>query len=172
MNAAPVVAAVGLGGNVGDSARIVLRTFASLQALPRSRVLATSALYRTPAWGLQAQADFVNAAASLETTLAPRELLDALLEIERDAGRVRKADGSDRWGPRVLDLDLLLYGAATLDEPGLRVPHPHLQQRAFALVPLCEVLPNAWIPGVGGAREALAAIDAGGIEKLDRDPPS
>ena len=168
---APVVAAVDLGGNVGDSARVLLRAFEALRALPDTRLLAASSLYRTPAWGLEAQADFTNAAAALETGLPPGALLDALLGIERDFGRVRAADGSDRWGPRILDLDLLLYGDDVLDQPGMRVPHPHLHRRAFALVPLLEALPGASIPGVGTARDALAALDAGGIERLDPPRP-
>lgn len=163
---APVVAAVGLGGNVGDSAAILSRALAALRALPHSSLLAASALYRTPAWGLEAQADFCNAAAALETRLQPGALLDALLRIERDFGRVRAADGSDRWGPRILDLDLLLYGDAVIDGPGIRVPHPHLHLRAFALVPLLDVLPDARIPGIGPAREALAALDAGGVARM------
>lgn len=164
----PVVAAVGLGGNVGDSARILVQAFAALAELPETRLLAASALYRTPAWGLEAQADFINAVAALETRLAPGALLEALLRIERDFGRVRAADGSDRWGPRTLDLDLLLYGDAVIDAPGLRVPHPQLHERAFALVPLLEVLPETDIPGVGPARDALAKVDATGVMPLDR----
>lgn len=164
---APVVAAVGLGGNVGDSVRILVQAFGVLAELPDTRLLAASALYRTPAWGLEAQADFINAVAAVETRLAPGALLDALLRIERDFGRVRAADGSDRWGPRTLDLDLLLYGDAVIDAPGLCVPHPQLHERAFALVPLLEVLPAADIPGVGSARDMLAKIDATGIARLD-----
>lgn len=163
---APVVAAVGLGGNVGDSARTLLQAFALLDALPDSRLLGTSALYRTPAWGLEAQADFTNAVATLETRMRAGMLLDALLGIEREFGRVRAPDGRDRWGPRILDLDLLLYGDAMIDEPGIRVPHPHLHARAFALVPLLEVMPDARIPGVGKVRDALAALDASTIRRL------
>lgn len=163
----PVVAAVGLGGNVGDSASIVSQAFEALRDLPQCRVLAVSALYRTPAWGLEAQADFCNAAVALETRLPPAALLDALLRIERDFGRVRAVDGSDRWGPRILDLDLLLYGDAVIDGPGIRVPHPHLHLRAFALVPLLDVLPDASIPGIGLARDALAGLDAGNVVALD-----
>ena len=163
---APVVAAVGLGGNVGDSARILQQALAALRALPRSRLLAASPLYRTPAWGVEAQPDFSNAAAALETRLPAVALLDALLRIERDFGRIRAADGSDRWGPRILDLDLLLYGDAVIEAPGIRVPHPHLHARAFALVPLLDVLPGARIPGRGYARDALAELDAGSIERL------
>lgn len=159
----PAVACVGLGGNLGDVAATLRSAIAALAALPRTRLLRTSRFYRTPPWGMEAQPGFVNAAVALETGLAARALLDALLRIERDFGRVR---GDDRWGPRTLDLDLLLYGEAVVDEPGLRVPHPRLPERAFALVPLLDVLPEAVIPGIGPAREALAALDAVGIEPL------
>ncbi|AOH36672.1 MAG: 2-amino-4-hydroxy-6-hydroxymethyldihydropteridine diphosphokinase, partial [Gammaproteobacteria bacterium] len=167
----PAIAAVGLGGNVGDSARVLGQAFEALAGLPQTRLLATSALYRTPAWGLEDQADFVNAVAALETALEPAALLGHLFAIERRFGRVRAADGSDRWGPRTLDLDILLHGEAVIDEPGLRIPHPRLHERAFALVPLLDVLPEAVIPGVGPAREALAAVDAGGVRRLHRPRP-
>ena len=162
----PVAAVIGLGANLGDAVATVRAALAALGSLPETRQLKASRLYRTPAWGKRDQADFINAAALLETTLAPRALLDGLLAIERDFGRIRAADGSDRWGPRLLDLDLLLYGEAELDEPGLRVPHPHLHQRAFALLPLVEVAPEAVIPGVGPARRALAAMATDGIEAV------
>lgn len=162
----PVVAVVGLGGNVGDSGQTLRRAFQALEDLPDSTVLATSPLYRTPAWGVEDQADFINAAAAISTALAPQALLDALFGIERDFGRVRAADGSDRWGPRTLDLDLLLYADAVIDAPGMRVPHPRLHERAFALVPLLDVAPDAGIPGIGPARAALAALDAGEIQRL------
>lgn len=160
------VAFVGLGSNLGDSAAILRGAFEALAALPGTRLLRASSLYRTPAWGVTAQPDFVNAAAMLETTLAPQALLRAMLAIEREAGRDRREDGSDRWGPRTLDLDLLLYGQHCLDEPGLRLPHPHLHQRAFALLPLLEIAPDAQIPGIGPVRDALAQLEIGDIQTL------
>jgi len=138
----------------------------ALDALPDTRVLQASRLYRTPAWGKTDQPAFVNAAAVLDTTLDARALLDAMLGIERDFGRDRATDGSDRWGARTLDLDLLLYGDAVIDEPGLRVPHPHLHQRAFALVPLVEIAPDIVIPGHGRASEIVAAMVTGDIQAL------
>lgn len=164
---APALAVVGLGGNIGDAAATVRAAFDALDQMEGTRVLSRSRLYRTPAWGVTAQADFVNAAALLETTLPPQALLQALLQLERDAGRQRSADASDRWGPRVLDLDLLLYGDAAIDLPGLHVPHPRLAERAFALVPLVEVAPDAIIPGVGPAAHALAALVTDDILELD-----
>ena len=158
------LAAVGLGANLGDAATTVRAAFVALDGVPGTRLLRASRLYRTPAWGVTGQPDFVNAAVLLDTTLAPRALLDALLQVEREFGRVR-VDG-ERWGPRTLDLDLLLFGDATIDEPGLRVPHPHLHERAFALLPLLDAWPDAAIPGIGAARDCAAAMAADGIEAL------
>lgn len=161
-----VVACIGLGGNLGDSAAIVAAALQALDRLPQTRLLRESRRYRTPAWGVTAQPDFVNAAALVETRLPARALLQHLLALERDYGRVRAADDSDRWGPRVLDLDILLYGDHEVDEPGLVLPHPRLPQRAFALLPLLDVLPEAVIPGVGPARDALEKLETAGIEAL------
>ena len=161
---AAVTAIVGLGGNEGDAIAVLRAALVGLDLLPGTRLLRASPLYRTPAWGRTDQPDFINAAAALETTLAPRELLDRLLAVERAFGRIRGADGSDRWGPRRLDLDILLYGDAVIDAPGLRVPHPHLHERAFALVPLLDVAPDAVIPGIGPARDAPGVMAAGDIE--------
>ncbi len=160
----PVVAFVGLGGNLGDAAATLRGALQALQRLPQTRLLQGSRLYRTPAWGHRAQPDFINAVAMLQTTLPARGLLDALLGIEREFGRERTP--GERWGPRTLDLDLLLYGEAVLDEPGLHVPHPHLHERAFALLPLLELAPEIVIPGVGRAADAAAAMAGDGIEAL------
>lgn len=157
---------VGLGANLGDAVATVQAAFVALDALPRTRVLRASRLYRTPAWGKTDQPAFVNAAAVLETELDARTLLDAMLSIERDFGRDRASDGSDRWGARTLDLDLLLYGTDAIDEPGLRVPHPHLHERAFALVPLIEIAPDLVIPGHGRAADLVAAMVTGDIHAL------
>ena len=160
------IACVGLGANLGDAAATVRAAQQALGGLPGTRLVAASRLYRTPAWGKREQPDFINAAALLETSLPARALLDGLLEIERRFGRTRAADGSDRWGARTLDLDLLLYGAEVIDEPGLHVPHPHLHERAFALVPLLEVAPLAVIPGHGLACELPSAMASGDIQAL------
>jgi 2-amino-4-hydroxy-6-hydroxymethyldihydropteridine diphosphokinase len=162
----PVLAFVGLGGNVGDSVATLRAAVHRLMTVPRSRVASVSRFYRTPAWGQENQADFVNAVVAIETALAPKMLLDELLHIERDFGRERAADGSGRWGPRVLDLDILLYGDRVVDEPGLHVPHPYLHERAFALVPLLDLVSDIEIPGRGSARRALAQVGGAGIESL------
>jgi len=161
---ATTIALVGLGGNLGDAAATLRHAFKELDALPRTRLLRASKLYRSSAWGRTDQPDFINAAAMLQTGLDARELLDAMLEIEHHAGRERRVD--DRWGPRTLDLALLLYGDAVIDEPGLHVPHPHLHERSFALVPLVEIAPDAMIPGIGSARAALAAMEPSDIEAI------
>lgn len=160
---ASVRACVGLGGNVGDAAATLRAAVEALDRLPHTRLLRASPLYRTPAWGVEAQPDFVNAAALLETTLDARALLDGLLGIERAFGRERR----ERWGPRSLDLDLLLYADSRIDEPGLHVPHPHLHERAFALRPLADVAPEMQVPGQGRVTELLARVDASACLPLD-----
>lgn len=157
---------IGLGGNLGDVPATLHDALAVLGGLPCTVLLRASRLYLTPAWGITAQPDFVNAVAMVDTALPPQTLLDNLLRIERDAGRDRRADGSDRWGPRTLDLDLLLYGERVIDTPALTVPHPHLHERAFVLVPLLEIAPDLRIPGRGAAADALAAMASGDIQTL------
>lgn len=161
-----VLAHVGLGGNLGEVADTFARAAGALGALPDTRWLGMSRLYRTPAWGVRDQPDFLNAVCALRTRLDAGALMAALLEIEICCGRTRAVDGSDRWGPRTLDLDLLLFGDARIAQPGLQVPHPRLHTRAFALVPLLDIAPDAVIPGIGRADAALAALDADGIEAL------
>jgi 2-amino-4-hydroxy-6-hydroxymethyldihydropteridine diphosphokinase len=151
---------VGLGGNTGDPVATLRAAIGELDKLPGTRLLRSSKLYRSPAWGPVAQPDFINAVALLDTSLDALALLDGMLGIERVFGRERH----ERWGPRSLDLDLLLYGDSVIDVPGLRVPHPHLHERAFMLVPLLELDPLASIPGRGSAREALAVLASEGIE--------
>jgi 2-amino-4-hydroxy-6-hydroxymethyldihydropteridine diphosphokinase len=146
--------AVALGSNLEDPERQVARGFEELAALPQTRLLASSRLYRTSPVGYVDQPDFANACALLETELEPRPLLDALLRIEKAHGRVREIPN----GPRTLDLDIVLYGDQVVDEPGLRVPHPRAHERAFVLAPLVEVWPDAVIPGHGSARQCLRQV--------------
>jgi 2-amino-4-hydroxy-6-hydroxymethyldihydropteridine diphosphokinase len=154
----PVRAAIGLGGNLGDAAATLREALQALDQLPGTRLLRASPLYRTPAWGRTDQPDFANAAALVDTTLSARALLDALLDLERRFGRRREADM--HWGPRTLDLDLLLYGDAAIDEPGLHVPHPHLHERAFVLLPLARIAADMDVPGRGRVSTLLAGVDA------------
>jgi 2-amino-4-hydroxy-6-hydroxymethyldihydropteridine diphosphokinase len=152
---------VALGGNLGDVENTLMEAFFALDGLPQTSVRSQSALYRTRAWGRTDQPDFINAVAELNTWLAPRILLDKLLEIEEKHGRVRSE--GEKWGPRELDLDLLTYGDESLDEPGLHLPHPRLHERAFVLVPLAEIAPTLLIPGRGSVTDLLAAVDASGV---------
>lgn len=157
---------IGLGANLGDAPSTLRQAGDALARLPGLADVRLSSLYRSPAWGRQDQPDFINAVAAADTSLTPTALLGALLAIERGFGRRRADDGSDRWGPRTLDLDLLLYGQQMVSLPALVVPHPCLHLRAFALVPLLELAPAALIPGVGQAADALALVDQAGIEAL------
>jgi 2-amino-4-hydroxy-6-hydroxymethyldihydropteridine diphosphokinase len=141
----------------------VLDAFAQLAALKSTRLEARSRLYRTHPMGPQDQPDFVNAAAGLMTRLSARELLEALLERERAAGRNRQ----ERWGPRVLDLDLIWLAGAVIDEPDLTVPHPGVSERNFVLYPLCDVAPDLFIPGHGRVRDMMERAGDAGIAILE-----
>lgn len=161
---ARVIAYVGLGGNVGDAAGTLRLAFEQLDALPETKLLAASSLYRTAPVGGIEQADFVNAVAQIETALLPEVLLQALFVIERAHGRDRSIE--ERWGPRTLDLDLLLYGEDVINIDGLTVPHPRIAERTFVLVPLVEIAPDALIPGHGRATDVLAALESFTCEAL------
>lgn len=156
---------VGMGGNIGDVANTLMEAIWALEALPQTSVRSQSDLYRSPPWGRTDQAQFINAVVELQTRLAPSILLDRLIEIEERFGRVRNAD--ERWGPRTLDLDLLLYGDQTIQVPGLCIPHPHLHERGFVLVPLAQIAPNLDVPGQGRVADLLADIDASAITLID-----
>jgi 2-amino-4-hydroxy-6-hydroxymethyldihydropteridine diphosphokinase len=146
-----ILAYVGLGSNLGDREALI-RQAAELIGAKR-----LSSLFETEPWGRSQQPMFLNAAAEIETPLAPRQLLVHLLDVERRLGRERIGP---RWGPRTIDLDLLLYGDETIDEPGLVVPHPRLTEREFALRPLAELVPSLKIPGNGTVQEALAGLQS------------
>ena len=161
VRATPVVAYVGLGSNLSDPAAQVRQAMAELNGLPESELLARSPLYRTAPLGPADQPDYVNAVVSLETRLSPRGLLEALQAIERAHGRQR--DGT-RWGPRTLDLDILLYGDERLREPGLQIPHPEMGNRAFVLVPLADVAAEGLsVPGMGPLTELIERCPSEGV---------
>jgi len=141
---------ISLGANLGDREETIR---AAIAALPG--VVAVSELRDTEPVGITDQPRFLNGAARLETELSPRQLLETLLEIERGLGRERR----QRWGPRTIDLDLLLYGDETVDEPGLTVPHRRLHERRFALEPLADLDPELVVPGRGKVRDLLAELD-------------
>jgi 2-amino-4-hydroxy-6-hydroxymethyldihydropteridine diphosphokinase len=153
---AEVEAYVGIGSNLGDREGNVRRALELLGADPHIEVVAVSRLRETEPVGLLEQPDFVNAAAHVRIELSPRELLDRLLEVERELGRVRTGE---RYGPRTIDLDLLLYGQEVVEEPGLRVPHPRLAERRFALEPLLDLDPALNVPGRGSVQALLARLE-------------
>ena len=154
---------VGLGGNVGDVRSTFDQAIALLCEHGMVRMTARSFDYRTPPWGITEQPPFVNAVISVATKLAPHELLALAAETERKLGRDRARER--RWGPRTIDLDLLAYDDLVLIDRDLILPHPHLFERAFVLVPLAEIAPDLVIAGIR-VRDALERLNASGIEKL------
>lgn len=158
----PVTAYIALGSNLGDPQHQLRRAVAELAELPDSRLLAVSPWYRSAAVGPGDQPDYLNGVAALETTLPPKALLDALHCLEDAHGRVR----TRHWGPRTLDLDLLLYGAQRIDEPDLHVPHPRLKTRNFVVFPLADIAADLSLPDGTTVRELLANTPAEGIVRL------
>lgn len=149
---------IGLGGNLGDPRAAMRSALRLIGRDAQTEIVAVSSLYRTPPWGKIDQPDFLNAVAELRTRLAPRVLLDLCLSVEAELHRVRK----ERWGPRSIDLDLLVYGNRDIDEEGLTVPHPRMLERAFVLVPLAEIAPGLEVGGDTIAQH-LARVGAAGI---------
>lgn len=161
---------IGLGSNMGDPEQQLRGAMAALQDLADCQVTWRSRLYRTQPVGGPQQPDFINAVARMVTTLAPLDLLRALHQLETQAGRQRRLEVY--WGPRILDLDLLIYGDAIVHSPTLTLPHPRLHERAFVLLPLAEYDPQLRIPGAGCVNDHLpATVHGQGIKVLadDRD---
>ncbi|MEO6362173.1 MAG: 2-amino-4-hydroxy-6-hydroxymethyldihydropteridine diphosphokinase [Caldimonas sp.] len=156
-----VDAFVGLGANLGPAATTLTAAFAALCGLPHTRLVARSSLYRSAPIDADGP-DYVNAAAWIRTALGPAELLAGLQAIELAHGRERPYPNA----PRTLDLDLLLYGRSSIDEPGLTVPHPRLHLRAFVLAPLAEIAPLLEIAGLGRVKELLAGVEAQRVDRL------
>ncbi|MBS0003011.1 MAG: 2-amino-4-hydroxy-6-hydroxymethyldihydropteridine diphosphokinase [Thioalkalivibrio sp.] len=161
---APVSAFIGIGANLGEPVAQVFDALARLgRDLPETRLSGRSRLYRNPPMGPRDQPDYVNAVARLETRLEPCALLHRLQAIEVACGRRRDAT---RWGPRLLDLDLLLFGEEVIDEPGLRVPHPGIAERDFVLLPLLELAPGLMIPGHGPVAALCRGISGTGLQAV------
>jgi 2-amino-4-hydroxy-6-hydroxymethyldihydropteridine diphosphokinase len=155
---------LGLGGNLGDPRSAMASALQAIDAVPEIAVRAVSSLYKTPPWGKTDQPDFLNAVACVETRLKPRALLEACLAAEKALKRVRL----ERWGPRVIDIDVLWFEGRTVDEPGLQIPHPRMLERAFVMAPLAEIVPDLMLDdrSAGAIAEAL---DRSGIEKVTTD---
>ncbi len=154
-----------LGGNLGDPAKAMGAALRLIEADPETDVVAVSSLFRTPPWGKLDQPDFLNVAAEVLTGLAPRAFLDLCLEAERRLKRERR----ERWGPRLIDIDILMFGERSISEPGLELPHPRMSQRAFVLVPLVEIAPGLEIDGKP-ISFYLDAVGSAGIERLPSGP--
>jgi 2-amino-4-hydroxy-6-hydroxymethyldihydropteridine diphosphokinase len=162
---------VGLGANLGpDPAAAILAALDCLDREPCIRVLRRSRLYRAPPWGPVPQPDFVNAVAEIATTLATPDVVGRLLAVERRLGRRREGP---RFGPRTIDLDLLLDGGRVVAEPGVAVPHPRLSERAFVLKPLTEIDPDVQVPGHGLASALLSGLGdaADAVRPIETDTP-
>ncbi|CAD5107905.1 2-amino-4-hydroxy-6-hydroxymethyldihydropteridine diphosphokinase [Zestomonas carbonaria] len=158
---------IGLGSNLAEPAEQLRAAIAAIAALPHSQLARVSSLYASDPLGPPDQPRYVNAVAALDTTLAPLELLDALQRIELDQGRQRKAE---RWGPRTLDLDILLFGDRAIDEPRLTVPHYHMHARPFVLYPLSEIAEDLTLPDGRPLVALLADCPFEGIERLPATP--
>jgi 2-amino-4-hydroxy-6-hydroxymethyldihydropteridine diphosphokinase len=159
---ATVKAALGLGGNLGDVRKAFERALTALALDPEVELAARSSLYRTAPWGPVRQPPFLNMAALVRTRLAPHALLDLCLAIEAQEGRLR----AERYGPRTLDIDILIYGDLTLSDDRLTLPHPRLIERGFALVPLAEIAPDLVIEG-RRLGDIAGSLDRSGIERLN-----
>jgi 2-amino-4-hydroxy-6-hydroxymethyldihydropteridine diphosphokinase len=158
-----IPAYVALGSNLDDPRAQVERAFAALSAVQGARLVARSSLYRSPPFGQVAQPDFINAVAGMLTTVPAGEFLAELKSIEQRLGRARPVE---RWGPRSIDLDLLVHGTTRLAEPGITVPHAGIAERAFVLAPLAEIAPDLDVPGLGSVRTLAAAVPSSGLERV------
>lgn len=160
---APTRVALGLGSNIGETKENLELALRHLQSTPGITLVARSSDYRTPPWGPVPQDDYRNICVVIDTTLSPRKLLERCLAIELKMGRVRDI----RWGPRLIDIDVLIYGLAAVNEDGLTIPHPRMAERAFVLVPLAEIWPDAPVKDQHTATEALRTCpDLEAVEKL------
>lgn len=156
---------VGLGSNMHDPARQVRQALKSLAEQPGLQLMRQSRLYSSAPWGEIDQPPFVNAVAEMQCDASPQAVMAILLDIERAQGRIR-GEGS-RWGPRIIDLDLLLYDDVVINETNLVLPHPHLHERAFVLLPLHELAPHLVVPGHGSIDALIAHVDTADCAVID-----
>lgn len=170
MTSAAMRAWIGIGSNLDNPLAQVRQALDALAALPDCSGLQCSSLYRTPPLGPPGQPDYINAVCTVDTGLSPRQLLRQLQALETRQGRVR----TERWGPRTLDLDLLLYGPLVMDDQELTIPHPRLRERAFVLLPMLELLRHlnpaggTRLDGVGDLQALLREVDCRGVEKVSK----
>ncbi|MEZ9328178.1 2-amino-4-hydroxy-6-hydroxymethyldihydropteridine diphosphokinase [Vibrio breoganii] len=157
---------IAVGSNLGDPVAQAKQAIERLRDLPRSRVIQASSLYSSTPMGPQNQPDYINAVVKIETELQPLELLDNTQKIENEQGRVRK---EERWGPRTLDLDIILYGDETIDQPRLVVPHYGMREREFVLYPLLEIEPNLILPDGSALSQLIESVDRNGLQVWDRN---
>ncbi|MEM1376566.1 MAG: 2-amino-4-hydroxy-6-hydroxymethyldihydropteridine diphosphokinase [Pseudomonadota bacterium] len=160
----PTQAFLGLGGNVGDVRAAMGWAIEQLGLLPSTRVVCVSPLYKTPPWGITTQNWFLNAVVEIDTSLSPHDLLRSVIEIEKQAGRVRDM----RWGPRTLDIDVLLYDQISIRTKDLTIPHPRMVERAFVMVPLVDIAPDVMVAG-RAAREIANDVDREELRVLATD---
>ena len=158
---------IALGSNLDEPVWQVRQALVALDELPQTQCLVASTLYRNPPLGPQSQPDYVNAVAAVATDLAPMALLRALQSLEAAAGRHR---GAERWGPRPLDLDILLYDQLMLDGPELCLPHPGLTERAFVVYPLAEIAPELSVPGHGPVAVLREGVDGSALVPVGQEP--
>ena len=161
-----IPAYIGLGSNLDEPVKQVERAAAALDSLPDTRLVAISPLYSNPPMGPQDQPDYVNAVAGVLTRRSPESLLEAMQALEHQLGRTRKE--GDRWGPRIIDLDLLVYGRHTSQEPQLNLPHSGISERNFVLLPLCNIAPDLHVPGQGTVRVLAARADSSTLQAIQQ----
>ena len=161
----PMLTWLGLGANLQQPQAQLNQAIERISQTTGIEVLQVSSFYKTPPWGDEDQPDFINAVVNIETDLQPLALLRQMQAIENDMGRVRK---DRRWGPRLIDIDVLLYGNQSIQSNELVLPHPRMHERAFVLMPLCELDPSTEIPGLGKVDGLLAKLDCEGIRKISK----
>lgn len=160
-----VSAFLGLGSNLGDRAGNIKEALRRLSEIPGIKVEKVSSLYETEPMGLLEQPNFINAVAKIKTNLSPTDLLAAVLKIEHGIGRVRTV----RWGPRIIDIDILMYNNVSINTPELIIPHPRMQERAFVMIPLYEIAPDLRLQDGRGIREAVESLRGQTVHKIGQE---
>jgi len=162
-----VIVFLSLGSNIGNRKNYLKKAITAIASLEKNSVVKVSSVYETEPWGNKNQAMFLNQVIAVESELGPLEFLNICKKIEKNLGR---AGGGESWGPRTIDIDILLYGNKVINEKAIRVPHPMICDRRFVLVPLAEIAPTAFIPGLGKTvREALSeCLDNGEVKLYEK----